>query len=80
MLLKAKKNTVEIHGMQQAHIRDAAAMCEFFAYFDKMVKFAELTPITLMPDLVQGWYHFYRVGCGENCRPVSVRAIAQARE
>ncbi|XP_067011174.2 xaa-Pro aminopeptidase 1 [Anabrus simplex] len=31
---KARKNSVEIHGMRAAHIRDAVAMCDFLAYFE----------------------------------------------
>jgi Xaa-Pro aminopeptidase len=44
ILLKARKNPVEIRGMQKAHIRDAAAMCKFFAYLDN--KFQDGTAIT----------------------------------
>ncbi|KRT80197.1 Peptidase [Oryctes borbonicus] len=36
--LKAKKNQVEIENMKIAHIRDAAAMCMFFSYFEKKVE------------------------------------------
>ncbi|RZB41166.1 xaa-Pro aminopeptidase 1-like, partial [Asbolus verrucosus] len=35
--MKAKKNPTEIEGMYNAHIRDAAAMCEFFSYFESRV-------------------------------------------
>lgn len=37
--LKAKKNPVEIEGMEKAHIRDGAAMCKFFEYFETRVSF-----------------------------------------
>jgi len=37
MMLKAVKNSVEIEGMRRAHIRDAAAICEFMAYFEEKV-------------------------------------------
>lgn len=37
IFLKAKKNPTEIRGMHNAHVRDAAAMCEFFAYFETRV-------------------------------------------
>ncbi|XP_045466306.1 xaa-Pro aminopeptidase 1-like [Harmonia axyridis] len=36
--MKAVKNPTEIEGMKNAHIRDAAAMCEFFAYLDERFK------------------------------------------
>lgn len=35
--LKSRKNFVEREGMRTAHIRDAAAMCKFFAYFENRV-------------------------------------------
>ncbi|XP_065349359.1 xaa-Pro aminopeptidase 1-like isoform X2 [Cloeon dipterum] len=34
MMLKAVKNSVEIEGMRRAHVRDAAAVCEFMAYLE----------------------------------------------
>lgn len=39
IFLKARKNPTEMRGMEKAHIRDAAAMCKFFAYFEKRVNF-----------------------------------------
>ncbi|KAI4460319.1 xaa-pro aminopeptidase 1 [Holotrichia oblita] len=35
--LKAKKNPVEIENMKIAHVKDAAAMCMFFSYFQSKV-------------------------------------------
>lgn len=47
ILLKAKKNDVEREGMRNAHIRDAAAMCKFFAYFENRVSLSnKITMIT----------------------------------
>lgn len=37
IFLKARKNPVEIENMKIAHIRDAAAMCMFFSYFEQKV-------------------------------------------
>lgn len=35
--MKAIKNPTESEGMKTAHIRDAVAMCEFFAYLEERV-------------------------------------------
>lgn len=35
--MKARKNEVEIKGMEYAHVRDAVAMCMFLSYFEKTV-------------------------------------------
>ncbi|KAL9982844.1 hypothetical protein ACROYT_G004953 [Oculina patagonica] len=43
---KAIKNTVEIEGMKQAHIRDAVALCEYFSWLEQEVPKDELTEIT----------------------------------
>lgn len=37
ILLKAKKNPTEIVGMENAHVRDGAAMCNFLAYLEARV-------------------------------------------
>lgn len=37
--LKARKNPIEIAGMERAHIRDGAAMCEFLEYLERRVWF-----------------------------------------
>jgi len=37
-LMKALKNPVEIQGMENAHIRDAAALCEFFAWLETQIQ------------------------------------------
>lgn len=37
MIAKAVKNDVEREGMRQAHIRDAVALCDFFAYLETQV-------------------------------------------
>lgn len=37
IFMKAAKNKVEREGMRRAHIRDAAAMCQFLAYFEARV-------------------------------------------
>lgn len=38
VFLKARKNPVEIRGMETAHIRDAVAMIRFLAYIEKWVR------------------------------------------
>ena len=37
IFMKARKNPVEVDGMRKAHIRDAAALCDFFAHFEEAV-------------------------------------------
>ncbi|XP_032229694.1 xaa-Pro aminopeptidase 1 isoform X1 [Nematostella vectensis] len=44
-LSKALKNEVELEGLRQSHIRDAVALCEFFAWLEQEVPKAELTEI-----------------------------------
>jgi Xaa-Pro aminopeptidase len=34
-LMKALKNPVEVNGMINAHIRDAVALCDFFAWLEE---------------------------------------------
>ncbi|XP_044757576.1 probable Xaa-Pro aminopeptidase P [Coccinella septempunctata] len=52
--MKAVKNPTEIEGMRNAHIRDAAAMCEFFAYLEERFKekdvFTELDLVKTLDD------------------------------
>lgn len=35
--MRAQKNDVEKEGMRRAHVRDAAAMCDAFAYLEQKV-------------------------------------------
>ncbi|WP_108652619.1 aminopeptidase P family protein [Dongshaea marina] len=35
---KAAKNTAEVDGMKRAHLRDAAAVCRFLSWLDKLVE------------------------------------------
>ncbi|KDR14160.1 Xaa-Pro aminopeptidase 1 [Zootermopsis nevadensis] len=35
IFMKARKNHIEIDGMRRAHIRDAVALCDFFAHFEE---------------------------------------------
>lgn len=37
IFLKSVKNTIEIRRMQEANIRDAAAVCDCYAYLEKYV-------------------------------------------
>lgn len=39
MILKSEKNPTEREGIRKAHLKDAAAFCEFMAYFDDKVNF-----------------------------------------
>lgn len=34
LLMKARKNAVEVDGMKRAHIKDAVALCDFLAYLE----------------------------------------------
>lgn len=36
-VMKAIKNKVEVEGMQQCHIRDGVALCQYFAWLEKTV-------------------------------------------
>lgn len=36
-LMKAIKNDVEIEGMKRAHIKDAVALCEYFAWLEDVI-------------------------------------------
>ncbi|XP_077992891.1 xaa-Pro aminopeptidase 1-like [Glandiceps talaboti] len=45
VLSKAVKNDIEIDGMRQAHIKDAAALCEAFAWMEKEVPKGKTTEI-----------------------------------
>ncbi|KAF4529186.1 hypothetical protein B566_EDAN017660, partial [Ephemera danica] len=38
LMIKSVKNDVEIKGMRQAHVRDAAALCLFMAYLEDMLE------------------------------------------
>ncbi|KXJ06335.1 Xaa-Pro aminopeptidase 1, partial [Exaiptasia diaphana] len=49
--LKALKNSTEIEGMRQAHIRDAVALTEFFCWLEQEVPKDELTEITASDKL-----------------------------
>ncbi len=44
-LMKARKNEIELEGMRQAHIRDAAAMVSFLCWFEGEAAKGELTEI-----------------------------------
>lgn len=48
---KAVKNTVEIEGMRNAHIRDAVALCEYFCWLEKEVPKGCLTEISAADKL-----------------------------
>lgn len=36
--MKAEKNEIEMQGMRKAHVRDAAAVCDFIAYMEDQIK------------------------------------------
>lgn len=40
MIMKSEKNPTERDGMRRAHIRDAAAFCDFMAYLEEKVRYA----------------------------------------
>lgn len=45
-LLKAVKNHVEVEGMKNAHIKDAAALCCYFAWLEKNVPNGGITEVS----------------------------------
>uniref|UniRef100_A0A669EY59 X-prolyl aminopeptidase (aminopeptidase P) 1, soluble n=1 Tax=Oreochromis niloticus TaxID=8128 RepID=A0A669EY59_ORENI len=45
-LAKAVKNATEIQGMKMAHIKDAVALCEFFAWLEKEIPKGNVTEIS----------------------------------
>ena len=57
---KASKNDAEIKGMQNAHLRDGAAMVEFLAWFDEEAPKGELTEISAARALEE-----FRVRAGD---------------
>lgn len=48
---KAVKNTTEIEGMKKAHIRDAAAMCEFISWLEREVPKGGVTEVSAADKL-----------------------------
>jgi len=50
-LMKAIKNAVEVEGMRNAHIRDAAALCSFFAWLEQEVPKGKVTEISAADKL-----------------------------
>lgn len=38
MIMKSEKNPTERDGMRRAHVRDAAAFCDFMAYLEEKVR------------------------------------------
>jgi len=51
VLPKACKNDAELAGTREAHLRDAAAMCEFLAWLDKTAPQGGLTEIDVVKKL-----------------------------
>lgn len=51
ILPKARKNTSELAGTRAAHLRDAAAMCEFLAWLDAEAPTGTLTEISVAEAL-----------------------------
>ena len=37
LMMKAKKNTIEVAGMKNAHLKDAVAVCDCFSQIDEEV-------------------------------------------
>ncbi|XP_065919965.1 xaa-Pro aminopeptidase 1-like [Dysidea avara] len=50
-LMKAIKNEIEITGMRNAHIRDAVAMCKYFAWLEREVPKGNLTELSAAHQL-----------------------------
>ena len=47
-LMKAIKNPVELRGFENCHIRDAAALCQYFAWLEKNVPSGQVKNIKLL--------------------------------
>ncbi|KAJ8955577.1 hypothetical protein NQ318_001407 [Aromia moschata] len=52
-LMKAVKNPVEISGMHNAHIKDAAALCCYFAWLEKNVEKIKITEVSGASKLLE---------------------------
>ncbi|CAH1183392.1 unnamed protein product [Phaedon cochleariae] len=52
-LMKAVKNPVEIQGMRNCHIRDAAALCCYFSWLEKNIKTSKITEISGSEKLLE---------------------------
>ncbi|KAJ8933717.1 hypothetical protein NQ314_013847 [Rhamnusium bicolor] len=52
-LMKAIKNTVEINGMRNAHIKDGAALCCYFSWLEKHVANTKITEISGAKQLLE---------------------------
>jgi Xaa-Pro aminopeptidase len=50
-MMKAVKNSVEIEGMRQAHVRDAVALCQYFAWLEREVPKGKLTEVSAADQL-----------------------------
>ena len=44
--MKAIKNEVELQGFEACHARDAAALCQYFAWLEKTVPSGQITEIS----------------------------------
>ena len=58
-LLKAVKNEVELQGFAKSHIKDAAALCEYFAWLEKEVPKGTVTEISGADKLGKKGKHEY---------------------
>jgi Xaa-Pro aminopeptidase len=45
-LMKAIKNSVELQGFEACHARDAAALCQYFAWLEKSIASGQITEIS----------------------------------
>ncbi|KAJ8920725.1 hypothetical protein NQ315_004864 [Exocentrus adspersus] len=52
-LMKAVKNPVEINGMRNAHVKDAAALCCYFSWLEKNVENMTITEISGAKKLLE---------------------------
>lgn len=70
--MKSEKNKVEAQGMRKSHLRDAVAMCEFFAYMEEQINIS-----------TDGWDEFQVARLADefrleqsHCRGISFPTIA----
>ncbi|XP_076251360.1 xaa-Pro aminopeptidase ApepP-like isoform X1 [Rhynchophorus ferrugineus] len=68
--LKAVKNPVEIEGMRRAHIKDAAALCDFFSYIDKQMSTGRIFSEAEMADILDQFRYEQNQSLGNSFRTI----------
>ncbi|XP_030760939.1 xaa-Pro aminopeptidase ApepP-like isoform X2 [Sitophilus oryzae] len=68
--LKAVKNSVEIEGMKMANIKDAAAMCDFFAYIEKQMSTGRVFTEAILADILDAFRYEQNQSLGNSFRTI----------